>query len=196
MPVDLLLILVVILVLVLLWRGPKTLPKLGEALGRGVKEAKAEAALAQAEIQARADADAPSGRRRCIDRDRSTAGRRAPTARIQGAPADRHRPGGPGAAARSTPVRHRPDDRDRSSFWQRLAGASIVPSGTDDADRPRRPRHRRPRHDHDARWRRRPVATGDVVAARRDRVRRPRRCQRRRRPALDRDAGATCRASR
>ena len=45
---------IVILVLVLLWRGPKTLPKLGEALGRGVREAKSEAGKAQAEIQARA----------------------------------------------------------------------------------------------------------------------------------------------
>ena len=37
---DLVIVLVVILVLVLLWRGPKTLPQLGEALGRGVKEAR------------------------------------------------------------------------------------------------------------------------------------------------------------
>jgi Sec-independent protein translocase protein TatA len=41
---ELLLVLIVILVLVLLWRGPKTLPKLGEALGRGVREARREAA--------------------------------------------------------------------------------------------------------------------------------------------------------
>ena len=50
---DLLLILIVILILVIVWRGPKTLPSLGEALGRGVREAKAEAAKAQEEIQAR-----------------------------------------------------------------------------------------------------------------------------------------------
>ncbi len=50
---DLLLILLVILVLVVMWRGPKTLPKLGEALGRGVREARTEAAKAQDEIQAR-----------------------------------------------------------------------------------------------------------------------------------------------
>jgi Sec-independent protein translocase protein TatA len=50
---DLLLILIVILVLVVMWRGPKTLPKLGEALGRGVREARTEAAKAQDEIQAR-----------------------------------------------------------------------------------------------------------------------------------------------
>jgi Sec-independent protein translocase protein TatA len=37
---DLAIVLVVVLVLVLLWRGPKTLPKLGEALGRGVREAR------------------------------------------------------------------------------------------------------------------------------------------------------------
>lgn len=43
MPTDLLLVLIVILVLVLMWRGPKTLPKLGEALGRGVREARHEA---------------------------------------------------------------------------------------------------------------------------------------------------------
>jgi Sec-independent protein translocase protein TatA len=64
---DLLIILLVILVLVVMWRGPKTLPKLGEALGRGVKEAKTEATKAQAEIQARASDDAapsdPSGDR-------------------------------------------------------------------------------------------------------------------------------------
>ncbi len=58
---DLLIILLVILVLVVMWRGPKTLPKLGEALGRGVKEAKTEATKAQAEIGARtSDPDAPT----------------------------------------------------------------------------------------------------------------------------------------
>ena len=56
---SLLIILIVILVLVVMWRGPKTLPKLGEALGRGVKEAKTEATKAQAEIQARTDGDKP-----------------------------------------------------------------------------------------------------------------------------------------
>jgi len=58
---DLLLVLIVILVLVVVWRGPKTLPKLGEAFGRGVKEAKTEATKAQAEIQARtSEPDAPT----------------------------------------------------------------------------------------------------------------------------------------
>ncbi len=60
MPTDLLLILLVILVLVVMWRGPKTLPRLGEALGRGVREARTEAAKAQDEIQNRVSgADEP-----------------------------------------------------------------------------------------------------------------------------------------
>lgn len=59
---DLLIPLLVILVLVVMWRGPKTLPKLGEALGRGVREAKTEAAKAQDEIKARVgDDDKPAG---------------------------------------------------------------------------------------------------------------------------------------
>jgi Sec-independent protein translocase protein TatA len=41
---DLLLLLVIILVLALLWRGPKNLPRIGEALGRGVREARRESA--------------------------------------------------------------------------------------------------------------------------------------------------------
>lgn len=51
---DLLIVLIIILVLAVMWRGPKTLPKWGEALGRGVREAKSEASKAQADIQARA----------------------------------------------------------------------------------------------------------------------------------------------
>ena len=41
---DFLIVLIVILILVLIWRGPKTLPKIGQALGRGVREARSEAA--------------------------------------------------------------------------------------------------------------------------------------------------------
>jgi Sec-independent protein translocase protein TatA len=43
---ELLVVLIIVLVLVLMWRGPKTLPRLGEALGRGVREARHEAARA------------------------------------------------------------------------------------------------------------------------------------------------------
>jgi len=46
---DLLLVLLVILGVVLVWRGPKTLPKIGNALGRGVKEARREAAKTDAD---------------------------------------------------------------------------------------------------------------------------------------------------
>ena len=51
---DWLVILVVALVLVFIWRAPKTLPKWGAALGKGFREAKTEAVKAQGEIQARA----------------------------------------------------------------------------------------------------------------------------------------------
>ncbi len=54
---DILIVLIIVLGAVLLWRGPKNLPKIGEALGRGVKEAKVEATKAQAEIQARASGE-------------------------------------------------------------------------------------------------------------------------------------------
>ena len=37
---DLLVVLVVILVVVFVWRGPRTLPKIANALGRGVREAR------------------------------------------------------------------------------------------------------------------------------------------------------------
>jgi Sec-independent protein translocase protein TatA len=45
---DVAIVLIVILVLVLLWRGPKTLPRLGEALGRGVREARKEVSQSDA----------------------------------------------------------------------------------------------------------------------------------------------------
>lgn len=40
---DFLLVLIVILILVLIWRGPKTLPEIGRMFGRGVREARIEA---------------------------------------------------------------------------------------------------------------------------------------------------------
>jgi len=39
---DLLLALIVVLILVLIWRGPKTLPEIGRMFGRGVREAREE----------------------------------------------------------------------------------------------------------------------------------------------------------
>jgi len=40
---DVLLVLIIVLILVLIWRGPKTLPELGRMFGRGVREARIEA---------------------------------------------------------------------------------------------------------------------------------------------------------
>jgi Sec-independent protein translocase protein TatA len=40
---DLLVVLIVILIIVLIWRGPKTLPEIGRMFGRGVREARIEA---------------------------------------------------------------------------------------------------------------------------------------------------------
>lgn len=39
---DVAVVLIVVLVLVIMWRGPKTLPLLGRAFGQGVKEARRE----------------------------------------------------------------------------------------------------------------------------------------------------------
>ena len=48
---DPLIILIVILVLVVVWRGPKTLPQIGHMLGRGVKEARREAAEIKTDLR-------------------------------------------------------------------------------------------------------------------------------------------------
>jgi Sec-independent protein translocase protein TatA len=53
---DLAVVLVIVLVVVLIWRGPKTLPKIGQALGRGVREARTEAA----KLRDDKDADPPA----------------------------------------------------------------------------------------------------------------------------------------
>lgn len=40
---DILLVLVIVLIVVLVWRGPRTIPQIGAMLGRGVKAARDEA---------------------------------------------------------------------------------------------------------------------------------------------------------
>ena len=55
MPVDIIVVLLIILALVLLWRGPKTLPKWGETLGQAVRGVREEADKAQAGIEKRLD---------------------------------------------------------------------------------------------------------------------------------------------
>jgi sec-independent protein translocase protein TatA len=54
---DTALVLIVILILVLLWRGPKTLPQLGKALGRGVREARKEASEIRDDVRKGNDRD-------------------------------------------------------------------------------------------------------------------------------------------
>ncbi len=51
--------LVVVLVVVLVWRGPRILPKWGATLGRGVKATRKEAAELRDEIRKRDDGSPP-----------------------------------------------------------------------------------------------------------------------------------------
>ena len=53
---DWLVILIVILVIAIIWRGPKTIPQIGAMLGRGVKAAREEANQIKSD---RSDADKP-----------------------------------------------------------------------------------------------------------------------------------------
>jgi Sec-independent protein translocase protein TatA len=41
---DLFFVLIIVLILAIIWRGPKTLPQIAAMFGRGVREAKSEAA--------------------------------------------------------------------------------------------------------------------------------------------------------
>jgi Sec-independent protein translocase protein TatA len=50
---DVLIILIIVLILALMFRGPKTLPKIGQMLGRGVKNAREEAQEVRAAIDKR-----------------------------------------------------------------------------------------------------------------------------------------------
>jgi Sec-independent protein translocase protein TatA len=56
---DIALVLVVILILVLMWRGPKTLPLLGRAFGQGVKEARKELNEIKDDVRDPADPEGP-----------------------------------------------------------------------------------------------------------------------------------------
>jgi len=40
---DLAVVLIIVLIIVVIWRGPKTLPEIGRMFGRGVREARNEA---------------------------------------------------------------------------------------------------------------------------------------------------------
>lgn len=57
--VDVLIVLIVILAVVLVWRGPKILPKWGETLGRGVKATRKEVTDLQDDLAKRDDDGTP-----------------------------------------------------------------------------------------------------------------------------------------
>ncbi len=57
--IDLIVILAIVLIVVLIWRGPKMLPKWGETLGRGVKATRKEVEDLQDEMSKRDDGVPP-----------------------------------------------------------------------------------------------------------------------------------------
>ena len=59
-PDRILLILIVLLVIVIIWRGPKNLPLIGRAFGQGVKEARREINEIKADIDKTSDEGAAS----------------------------------------------------------------------------------------------------------------------------------------
>jgi Sec-independent protein translocase protein TatA len=54
---DIVVALIIVLIIVVIWRGPKTLPELGRMFGRGVREARAEAS----KMRSGDDAPGPQG---------------------------------------------------------------------------------------------------------------------------------------
>jgi Sec-independent protein translocase protein TatA len=58
--VDLFWLLVVLLVLAIIWRGPKTLPQIGALLGRGVRGARTEAERLRSDAATDKDAEPKS----------------------------------------------------------------------------------------------------------------------------------------
>ena len=57
---DVAVVLIIVLVIVIIWRGPKTLPILGRAFGQGVREARKEIDEMKSESAARKDDDTSS----------------------------------------------------------------------------------------------------------------------------------------
>ena len=61
MPIGPLEILIIVLVVLLIWRGPKMLPQFGEALGKAVKGARDTMDRDSAESESKDDDSQPSG---------------------------------------------------------------------------------------------------------------------------------------
>lgn len=57
---DLIIALVIVLVIVVIWRGPKTIPEIGRMFGRGVREARIEAAKIRSGDDAPTDGGTPA----------------------------------------------------------------------------------------------------------------------------------------
>jgi Sec-independent protein translocase protein TatA len=57
---DILVVLIIVLVIVLMWRGPKTLPLLGRAFGQGVREARKEIDEIKSDSGSTAGKDGPA----------------------------------------------------------------------------------------------------------------------------------------
>jgi Sec-independent protein translocase protein TatA len=57
---DFLAVLIVILIVAVIWRGPKTLPQIGAMLGRGVREARRETDKVRADLDAKGRSDSSS----------------------------------------------------------------------------------------------------------------------------------------
>jgi Sec-independent protein translocase protein TatA len=58
---DVAVVLILVLIIVLVWRGPKTLPEIGRMFGRGIREARAEAAKIRSDNDdAPKDSDSPA----------------------------------------------------------------------------------------------------------------------------------------
>ena len=56
---DIAIVLIIVLILVLVWRGPKTLPQLGKAFGQGVKEARKEIDSTNTDAESKDETPAP-----------------------------------------------------------------------------------------------------------------------------------------
>jgi Sec-independent protein translocase protein TatA len=54
--VDLIIALIIVLIIVVIWRGPKTIPEIGRMFGQGVREARIEANKLRSTDEAPADA--------------------------------------------------------------------------------------------------------------------------------------------
>lgn len=57
---DTLVVLIIVLVIVVIWRGPKTIPEIGRMFGRGIREARIEANKLHPDDDAKDDSSKPA----------------------------------------------------------------------------------------------------------------------------------------